>query len=196
MVWSAWGAPLESTFGFSISWSEGSFPRGFSLHHMSQWSGGHPQAKNHIPMHTNVARCNMGIHWKCAFGPAQIAYTQQVLLTPLGHWPISHLTCRMHIQSTVLMHWKGITKWCREGGNEETEDVPSLHPPFPPESTEMGRRESSPHAFFCCRSWTPIYHMLGGCSDHQKLEDTLRWSSIDVYYFEPMNISLLEREKI
>ena len=45
-------------------------------------------------------------------------------------------------------------------------------------------------------SWTPIYRLLGRCSDHQKLEDTLRWSSIDVHYFELMNISLLGRERI
>jgi len=60
-----------------------------------------------------------------------------------GHRPISHLTCRIHLQSSLLVRWKGIEKWWSEG-DEETAEVPSLLPSFPLESTVMGRRESSP----------------------------------------------------
>lgn len=48
MSWSAWGAPLEGTFGLSTSWSKGSFPL-WLLHHMSQQSGCHRQVKKCTP---------------------------------------------------------------------------------------------------------------------------------------------------
>lgn len=60
-------------------------------------------------------------------------------------------------------------------GNEETAAVPSLLPPLPLESTEMGGRVGSPCTLLLQREAKPPFTAcLADAQNHHKLEDTLR----------------------
>lgn len=162
-------ATLESTFGLSTSWTKAHSPVDF--YHISSEVGAIHRLKPHF-------RCKIkswsGHKQMCAVWGCQIAYLRETtrmlshLLPQLQDAALKHSPDALKRDRKMAMR-RG--KWGGRWG--------AVPPPFLSSSEYWGwqeERQPPPPE----ESWALIKHLFGRCSDHQKPEDTLKWSSIDV----------------